>query len=289
MRALVLSALLVAGLVTNATAQLAVGPVAITNNVNGVPVTVSATSWITVNSVGDEFTVVARIFADLIDLQRKFSNVVDGFKRHPAGDCAARGVDGQNPVVSLQSGSLWPRGDQLVMSVHGQMDIWSCVAGPPKSEIRWQKKKIAFITLKVPVRHTWRNVTKNKKGTQPFRGTLPVYLVEKDDATVALKIAPPDMKLEGHEILATSANLDLAKADLNRKIHNALQNALDLARLKEAVLPKEFHKLNVTVVSARFRDQGGHAIAEVNLAARVSGSATPALLQQIAAGSGKMN
>jgi hypothetical protein len=98
MRALFISALLLAGLSSQATAQLAFGPVAIQNNVNGVPIIVSATSWITVRSVGDEFVVNARIFTDLIDIQREFSNVVRTFKL-PANNCANRNVGSLNPVV----------------------------------------------------------------------------------------------------------------------------------------------------------------------------------------------
>ena len=59
MRALVLGALLLAGLASTAKAQLVVGPVPIKNSVNGVPITVSTTSWITVNSAGNELIVDA--------------------------------------------------------------------------------------------------------------------------------------------------------------------------------------------------------------------------------------
>ena len=87
MKALHLGALLAVCVVSSATAQTAVGPVAITNTVNGVPVTVNATSWITVNSSGNELTVQARIFADLIDLQKKFASILDAFK--PSGNNCA--------------------------------------------------------------------------------------------------------------------------------------------------------------------------------------------------------
>jgi hypothetical protein len=286
MRAL-LGALLVISFVSQAAAQLAVGPIAITNNVNGIPITVSATSQITVNSDGKEFTVGARISVDLIDLQKKFSNVVDSFRR-PAGNCANRSADGQSPVVSFSNGSLWPRSDQLIMFVRGDIDLWSCVAGPRKSAIRWQQKKIAFVKLKLPVWHTWRNIRKNKDGTQPFRGTVPVYLVEKEDATVALRIAKPDIMLDGQEAFATSSNMNLVMVDINQKAHSAIRSVIDLEKLKD-VLPKELQKLNMTVVSARFRDRGGHAIAEINLAAKAPGDATTLMLQQMVASYAKQN
>ena len=281
MRALLLGTLLAIGLIPGATAQLAVGPVPITSSINGIPITVSVTSWITVNSVGDETTVDARIFADLIDLQKKFSDVVDSFKRS-ARNCN-RSADGQNPVVSFKSGSLWPRNDQLIMFVRGDIDIWSCSVGPPQSAIRWEKTKVSFLTLKLPVRRTWRNVKRNMDGTQPFHGTLLVSLAEKDGTNVALRNTEPNLRLDGEPTFATNANLSLAKTDMNDKVSKTLRSAIDLTKLKD-VLPKELQKFNMTVNSARFRDRGGHAIAEINLVGKASSTTTTSLLQQIDAG-----
>lgn len=284
MRAFVLSALLLVGLVTNATAQLAVGPVEIKNNVNGVPVTINATSWISVNSAGGENFVDARIFADLIDLQRKFTSVIDTFKL-PTDNCAKRGLDNQSAVVSFRDGSLWPLDDRLELSVRGHIDIWSCVAGSSKSEIRWQKKKFAFVELKVPRLHTSVNVMKKSRdGSQPFHGSVPINLIEKDSSTVALRVANPNIMLDGQGVPVTDSNLRLVKADIYQKAGNALRAAIYLPKLKEA-LPSELQNLNMTIVSARFRDHGGHAIAEVNLAAKVPGESIPQLLQQVAAAS----
>src|SRR5262249_56030937 len=130
MKPLHLGALLAGCVVSSATAQTAVGPVAITNTVNGVPVTVNATSWITVNSSGSELTVQARIFADLIDLQRKFASILDALKPS-ANNCANKAADTQNPVVSFRNGSIVPVDDQLMMSVRGALAALPCLAGPP--------------------------------------------------------------------------------------------------------------------------------------------------------------
>jgi hypothetical protein len=278
MRALLLGTLLVIVLMSRATAQLAVGPIPITSSINGIPVTLSVTSWISANSVGDEITVDARLFADLIDLQKKFSDIANSFRRS-AGDCN-RSADGQNPVVSFKSGSLWPSSDQLIISVRGDIDIWSCTVGPPQSAIRWEPKKNAFLTLKLPVKRTWRNVRKNIDGSEPFHGTLPVALAEKDDANVALRVTKPTIRLGSEPTVLTNTNLNRAMTDMNQKMFKALQSAIDVAKLKDA-LPKELQKLNMTIVSARFRDRGGHAIAEINLAARTSVNTTTSLLQQI--------
>jgi hypothetical protein len=281
MRALVLSALLLAGLISQATAQLAVGPITINNNVNGLPIAVSASAWVTVSSSNNDMMVDARIFADLVDLQKKFSEVVDTFKL-PADNCAGRGDRNPNPVVQLKRSSLWPRGNQLVVFIRGQVDLWSCIALPSKSEIQWQTKKIGAFKMKVPVLHTWPNLRKNKNGGQPFDANLPFLLVKKDNATVALEVTKPDIVLKGRNVSVTNAIMKIANVDIKQKAYGALLSAIDPAKLK-AVLPQELQKLNMYVVSARFRDEGGHAMAEINLVAKVPGNSIPQLLEQIAA------
>ena len=272
MRTLLLAGFLLAGLASQAAAQLAVGPVAINNTIHGVPVTVSATSYTTVKPVDNEIVVTARIFADLVDLQKKFASIISKFK-FPGETCANKGAE-PNPVVSLKSSSLWPRSDQLVMFLRGHVDMWSCVAGPPKIETRYQQKKIAFIKYKVAVQHTVKEVKKSKNATQPFDATLPAILMKTNDGKVALEVTKPYLKLEG----APDTVLKRANADLNKNALNALQSAIDPEKLK-TVLPKELQKLNMSVQSARFRDYGGHAIAEINLAATISG--TSPLRQQV--------
>ncbi|HZP69272.1 MAG TPA: hypothetical protein VFB29_04950 [Pseudolabrys sp.] len=264
MRSIFGATILTVVLGADAFAQVAVGPVAITNQVYGVPVTVSATSWISVNSADNERMVDARVFVDLIDLQRKFSDVIDKIGLS-AVNCAKRDSDNRSPVVSLKSGSLMPVDDQLIMSVRGQVDIWSCKARPAKSEYVWKKKKIGFLDIKLPVHRTVKAaMKKTKDGSQEFRGNLPIQLVQKGPESVGPAIANPEIKLEGQDAVVTNANLDQAKKDLNQKVYAALQSAINFVKLK-AMLPKELQ--NSTVVSTRFRSQGGHAIAETNLAA----------------------
>ena len=279
MRAFVLGVLLLSGLISNAAAQLVYGPVAIKTDVNGVPITVNATSWVTINAVDDKLTVDARILADLVDLQKKFASVVGTFEP-PAHRCANQRGATKNPVVAFKSGSLWPRGDQIVISMRGQIDVWSCSAGRKKSAIRWRKRKIAFIRVSIPHIHTWQIVTKKKDGTQLFRGSMPIYLVETKDARLALQPAEPVIKLDGPEALLTHATLRSAKANINQTAADALEHAIDPAKLKDA-LPAVLQKLDMAIVSARLRGLGGHVMAEINLSASVSGEARTQLLRTI--------
>ena len=242
MKALHLGALLAVCVVSSATAQTSVGPVAITNTVNGVPVTVNATSWITVNSSGNELTVQARIFADLIDIQRKFASILDAFKL-PVNNCANRAADTQNPVVSFRNGSIVPVDDQLVMSVRGDVGVVSCVAGPQKTATVLKTKKLLFLKWKSPVTHVVRTVKERNDGAQAFRGSMPMQLVKKDGTGgVALKAVEPNIKLEGQDALMTTANVTLAKNHINQKVYAALQSAIDPAKLK-AALGKALNRL----------------------------------------------
>jgi hypothetical protein len=144
-----------------------------------VPITVSATSWITTNLIDNERTVDVRIFVDLIDLQRKFPAVIDR-SEVSAADCAKRDADSRSPAVSLKSGSLVPVDDQLIVSVRGYVDLWSCKARPAKSSIVWKNKKIGFLSIKLPVQHTVKAaMKKTKDGTQPFRSNLPFNWCKK--------------------------------------------------------------------------------------------------------------
>lgn len=249
---------------SQALAQLPIGSLAITNHVNGVAITVSATSWINANPIESERSPDARIFIDLIDLQRKFPAVIDR-SGITAADCAKRDSDSLSPAVSLKSGSLLAVDDQLIISLRGQVDLWSCKPRPAKSSIIWKKQKIGFLNIKLPTRQIVKaGMTKTKDGTQSFRGNLPIQLVQKDRTGIALKLSDPEIRLEGEDVLVTRASLDHAKTDINQKMYAALQRAINFVKLR-TMLPKELQKS--TVVSARFRSQGGHAIAEINLAA----------------------
>jgi hypothetical protein len=260
-------------------AQLALGPIPYQQSVNGVPVTVNVLSLIMVQTVGDSLSVTAKVDGDLFDLQQKIGTIVDTFKL-PTDNCANTGVDKPNPVVSITTKSLTPEGDQAVFAIGGHVDVWSCVIGPPKSEIQWQMKRIGPIKTKVPVPHTWTNYMKNKDATQPFDASIPVSLVKQGDTTVALQISKPNIKLEGQYVFLTNGILKIANIDINQKAAGALQNAIDPNKLK-ATIPPELQKLNMAVETAHFVNDGGHLVAEITLTAKVSATEITNLLKQI--------
>ena len=125
MRTLLLAGFLLAGLASQAAARLC-GPVAINNTVNGVPVTVSATSYTTVKPVDNDIVVTAQIFADLVDLQKKSRAL-------SASSSRATPVRTKAPSQILSCRSRAARCGRAATSGHvlrGHIDMWSCVAGP---------------------------------------------------------------------------------------------------------------------------------------------------------------
>jgi hypothetical protein len=54
-----------------------------------------------------------------------------------------------------------------------------------------------FLKWKVPVKQVVRTVKTRNDGAQAFRGSMPMQLVKKDGAGVALKSVEPNIKLEG--------------------------------------------------------------------------------------------
>jgi hypothetical protein len=281
MRGLLAAALLLIGFGSSAGAQQAFGPVDITNDVGGVPVTLSVTSWLTVQPDGDDFVAKVRVFADLIDLQRKLPNIVAAIAP-PANACANRHGGRISPVTALKRVNLIARDNQLSLSMRGRIDVWSCRPGPEKFVVRWRRTHIVPLKIKLPVIKTWRHVAKRKQGSQRFIGNLPVYLVRKRDAAVSLRTAAPAIELVGKQAIVNETGLRLAKDDIRRKAHAALERAIDPVRLT-AALPAKLRKLNLTIVSAQFRALGGHAIAELYLTGRVPEGAGLRLLQATAA------
>jgi hypothetical protein len=281
MRTFFLTAFLLVGLIQNAASQHASGPVAIKSVVNGVPITMHATSRLTVKSAGDHVVVNAIILADLIDLQRNFSRVVDTLAP-PANPCANRRSNNESPIAIVKSGSLWPRDDHLVVFMRGHIDTWSCVPKGKKTAVRWKEKKIAFVEIKVPEIVTWNNVARKKVASQRFHGSLDISFSEKDGAAIALKADRLRMTLGGDERLVTDDNLNSATSKMAQEIDRTLRNVIEVGKLKQA-LPAELRELPITVVSTRFRKFGGHAIAEIGLEARTRESSKTQQLQQLIA------
>jgi hypothetical protein len=262
-----------------ASAQLAVGPVPYQETVDGVPVTVNVLSVITVQAMQDNVAVTAKVDADLFDLQQKIGAIGDTFN-WPNNNCANSGAnDTPNLVVSVTSKSLTVQGDQAMLVFGGQVDAWTCVK-KAKSEVQWEMKKVGPIKTKVPVTHTLTNYVKTKFTSEPFEASMPVSFVKKDDKSVAVQLGQPIVRPEGQYVAVTNGILKIADVDVTQKVAQAWQSALDPDKLK-VTIPSELERLNMTVQSADFKDDGGHVVAEVVLTSNVPWGDVANALKQI--------
>lgn len=262
-----------------ASAQLVVGPVPYQESVDGVPVTVNVLSAITVQAMPDSLAVTAKVEGDLFDLQQKIGAIGDTFN-WPNNNCANSGADARpNLVVSVTSKSLTAQGDQAMLVFGGQVDAWTCVA-KARSETRWEMKKVGPIKTKVPVRHTLTNYVKSKITSEPFRASMPISFVKQGDTSVAVQLGQPTVEPEGQYVSVTNGVLKIAGVDISQKIAHALHSALDPDKLKTTI-PSELKKLNMTVQSADFKDDGGHLVAEVVLTSNVPWGDVANVLKQI--------
>jgi hypothetical protein len=260
--------------------EIQIGPVEYQQNVNGVLVSVSALTYVRVETVENKVRLNARLVGDFIDLQRKIGPIVDTFDL-PHDNC--RSYSANNPVVSIPRKELSYHDGTAWFSIGGSVTDWQCLENPvPNSKVEWEIRDIGFgIKTKVPVVKTWPgNPIKTILVTQPFDANLPVALTKRDDHSVALEFSKPDIELKGQYAFITDGILKLAGIDVNQKAYDALQKAIDPTKLRLAI-PEELSQYSPTVTTARLFDNAGHLSAEIQLAAEIPAAAITQLLKEL--------
>ncbi|MBY0561974.1 hypothetical protein [Hyphomicrobium sp.] len=285
-RFIAFAAALYLAVVPNANAQsndeVAIGPVEYTQDVNGVPVTISATSFVKLVTTDSKLSLHVRVLGDLIDLQKKIGAIVDTFNL-PSNNCGSYSPN--NPVVSIPRKELKPTADGAVFSIGGSVTMWQCVQNPvPNSKLDWEIRNVGFgIKTKVPVVRTWPgNPIKTILVTQPFDADLPVYLVKNNEHAVGVQFSKPDIELKGNLAFITKGVLKIAGININDKAYDALQKAIDPQKLSLAI-PEEVMKYNPIIESARLFDSGGHLTAEISMSALVPADTINALIKELMA------
>jgi hypothetical protein len=230
--------------------EVQIGPVEYQQNVNGVPVNVTATTFVKVESKDNKIQLNARVVGDFIDLQRK--------------------------ELAFKNGSA-------MFTIGGSVVMWQCLENPvPNSRVDWEIRDVGFgIKTKVPVVRTWPGKShKTVLVTQPFNAEQPVTLFKSDDHSVGLQFSKPDIELTGQFAFITKGVFKIANVDINEKAYDALRKAIDPTRLR-LTIPDELSKFNPIVVSARFTDNGGHLVAEIRLAAEVPPAVMTDLIKEL--------
>jgi hypothetical protein len=247
--------------------EVFVGPIGVTQSVNGVTVGVQIGAYFSVVSDPDGLHLNARIEADLHDLQTKFGSIIDTFPL-PHNNCGSYKPD--NLVVDLPTKSLTADTTSAHANLSGKVDVWTCLENPvPNSKVEWEIRKIGPVKTKVPKVVTWKgDPIKNKTLTQPFDFTVPVSVEEVGDRTLRLVIGDPKVELKGQYAFITKGILEIAGVNVNDEIKKALDKAIDPTKLS-FVIPTEYADLHPVITSAKLSDNSGRLTLASELSAQI--------------------
>lgn len=257
-----------------------VGPIEYQQDVNGVPVTVTAKTYFKIQTLDNKLYLKAQVIGDLGDLQRKIGPIVDSFKL-PWENC--RSYSPNNPVVDLPRKELPFRNGSAVFSIGGKVTMWQCLENPiPNSKVEWRLRDLGFgIKTKVPVVVTWPgSPIKTILVTQSFDADLPVTLVRNNESTVSLVVGRPDIELRGSLAFIASGILNIAGIDVNQKAADALRKAIDPEKLKLSI-PEQFQQFNPKIDSARFIEHDGKLAIEMNLSALIPAAKVTDMVKEL--------
>jgi len=260
---------LLCAVVSTAAYEFSTGPIIISRDVRGVPVSLSTMLYFRGEPAGDRFRIKSRAIGDLSDLQAKIGAIVDTFKL-PTDNCGSYNAD--NPVVSISRKELGFRGGQLTFAISGNVTMWDCRENPvPKSKVEWVIEDVGFgIKTKVPKLITWPgDPIKNKLASQSFDAALPVGLSKVDDRTIQLELGRPDVELKGQFAFITNGILSIVGIDINNKLHEALKAAIEPETIRTS-LPNEIMNYDPIIDSVGFSDRDGRLTIEVALSADLS-------------------
>ncbi|MCC8962261.1 hypothetical protein H8A95_07995 [Bradyrhizobium sp. Pear76] len=261
--------------------RIAVGPIVLSQDVQGITVNTSVTMNFAVETKADGLQLSLVLDASLVDLQQKFAQIV-GTLPLPRDNCKSFTL--VNPVVSLTDRTLKAEGDTAVIALSGDVDGWTCLENPVP-ETYWDstgcRGDLPFgghYVFGCPKTRPGSPI-KNKSFTQPFEATLPVNLQKTGDASLGLVLGEPNVKLGGQFVFITNGLLSIAGININDQAKKALERAIDPNRLTISV-PKEYADLNPTVVDASFRSDQGQLAIRLNMTALLP----PARINEILGG-----
>ncbi|MCJ2117019.1 hypothetical protein MKK65_10630 [Methylobacterium sp. J-001] len=257
--------------------ELMVGPLTVPQTVQGITFNIVSTTYIALHTTSEGLTFRARVKADLRDLQSKIGSIIDTIAL-PTDNC--RSFSANNPVVTIWGKELKAEGSTATLWLHGHVDVWDCRENPvPNSKVEWPND--GPFGLPRPKVVTWPgSPIKNKLAQQPFDISEPVQLAKSSDTAIQLRLGDPDVHLGGQFVAITNGILRIAGVDLNSKAKEALQAAIDPAKLQVSV-PQEFLQLNPVIEDATFTSDGGVLGVQLILNAKVPAAVVNDRLQAL--------
>ncbi len=234
--------------------EIVIGPVAIQESIQGIPVALRAWSFISILPINNQLTLQARVFADLSDLQRKVGKIIDTIPL-PTKNCHHDGLD--NLIARIWGKELAIRGTTARLTLRGDVEVWSCVKNPvPCTRVDWDGiiPRTRVYDCNPPI--------KNRNLKQPFEATLPFSLTVPDAQSVAIALGQPTINLGGPLGSVSAGILKIAGVNLNDKVKRALEQAIKPDMLKKS-LPPEVQPFQLRIVSASLAAADGGALTAI--------------------------
>ncbi len=237
-------------------AEVQIGPIDVSQNIQGVPVVVPVTSFVSVETAPTGITVTLRTFANLGDLQAKIGSIVDSISL-PHDNC--RSYSANNPVVKIYSKKLAEEGANAVLTVSGDVDVWDCRQNPfPNTKLEWVTESWFGAKVRRPKIVEWPgDPIKNKLLTQPIAARLPASLAVLSNSSVEIVMGTPHVELGGQLAFSSVRDnlLNIFRINIDSLAERLLRAAIDPNKLKVAI-PEEMQKLNLKIVRAQFINIG---------------------------------
>ena len=228
------------------------GPFPIEQNVQGVPVSMRAYTFLSVKSAADPIEVSARVVVDLSDLQSKAGSLVDTIPL-PTDNCARFGVD--NLVAKIWGQQITIDSDVATLKLNGDVDVWTCAKNPIPCT-RLEGWSLVFYDCNPPI--------KNRNLNQPFEANIPFRLGLVDRHTIEVKLGTPAVNLGGVLGGVSGGILKIAGVDINDLVKKAIEGAIGQDLLKKT-LPAELLSFNPVITKAELLSNAGALAASLEM------------------------
>jgi len=239
--------------------EVLLGPVPLQETVAGTPLHLQVSMFLLLTEGQDDWTLGVRVVLDLADLQVKIGPLFDTVPL-PGNSCDHRGHD--NYVVRVWGKHLPIADSTATVVLHGDVDVWSCVANVPCSRVDWDGF-IPRVTL-----YDCNPPLNNRILRQPFTARLP-FTLGTDGQTLAVNLGQPNIDLGGPLGGVTGTILDIVGVGINGHAVRLLDQAVNADTLRLS-LPEEVRRFGLKIADARLMENEGRLTATVHLQATVS-------------------
>jgi hypothetical protein len=247
--------------------------------VQGVPIKAEVYTFLSVGVVDDKIKLHARAIADLSDFQNKIGALVDTIPL-PTDNCSHFGLD--NIVARIWGKQITVSGNVATLKLNGDVEIWTCVKNPiPCIRTVFDEVNTPLGTIRIPRPEPFdcNPPIKNRNLSQPFEATLPFSVAVVDSDTFAIKLGDPDVDLGGALGGVTEGILKIAGVDVNAKVKEALDQAVNPELLKQN-LPEFLLKYNPTLTRAELLSNSGALALTLEADAILDAKALGELIQE---------